>query len=1513
MNVPHAPRRRQVAVLAFLAAGLLIAPVLRAADVVTDGDMEAAGIAAWPHTDVTATNSSIKATDQSASGQSLKGTSATGQRVDVEWYNAQTVGTVNVGDTVLLSLWWGARINASAQASAGALYVDVKPASGVWTNVWTTTLNTTTTAFQSGSVTSLDVSASFATSESYDIRLRFVGRTGRDNAANIETWWDDVVLDVTGAAATTTVGNGTDPAGASRCPGDGAADLDAFTLSTSTGADQATAAQVTFAAGTATALSLVEITSDDGATVYGSAANPTDVQSITLTTPIGITTTSTQYRMRVTPKSHAAMPAPPGTTYTVTGTVTDVTVTNTKSLQDTASATVTVDNASPGDATWGTVTPGDGQVALAWTNPGDADFAQVVILRSTASIVAAPAEGTTYTAGNTIGASTVVYAGSGTSFTDTGVTNGTNYWYKIFARDTCVNYALGVQTGPHTPQPPAGDTTTVGNGTDPANASRCPGDGAAGLDAFTLQTSTGADMVTALQVSFAAGTSAGVALVEVTSDNGLTVYGSASNPADTQSISLGTGITATTTLTQYRLRVTPRSHAGMAAPPGASYAVTGTVTAITSTNTAVYDDTTSATVTIDNLSTANPSGFAGAPGDAQVALSWTNPGDGDFAQVIILRSTAAITDAPTEGATYTAGNTIGGTTVVYAGSGTGFTDTGVSNGTAYWYAIFARDGCLNYSTGAQVGPLTPGAAAVDATTVAGSTGTVSSCHQVTIASLYSGDDNGNGTTNVQWNTTNSFPGTTACGTLTGPSPRQCLVTGLDPATQIYVQVDFTDPDGVSGTDPQVLGPFSVPACGGDDAAPTILVVAPRRGTVVGGVDRVKVQVYDAGGLAATTPFRWSVDGGAQSTSVAVNSNYACGADCSIYELDLDTTGLTNGDHYLTVEVTDAGGNVARRDQAFLVNNAGSRAGGGGLLLRRTHGGQLCTDCHALPTHSSQTTSTKYGNWAMGCLNCHTPHQTTNIYLVRESLTTPNSGTKTVLFHFDDASGGTNPGDLPGDNPAQLSFLGDRSGANNTPYDDGICEACHTKTNHWRNDTSGGDHSHNADKRCVECHAHDAGFTGGGGGCLGCHSTGGIAVTAGRRPVEVDFTRQSHHVGNGGTMGGTLTDFDCVVCHAEGAVSNGETVTNPIYHGGDGGSTTIDLKSADDGAVVYSYDKAAVAASAGVAANWHSGDATWRSETSTKLDPFCLTCHDSNGAVTSFNSTDGGSALNPFGDALITNNYDQADRGRVVDIASRVVATTDQDGDGIADPPQGIYSRHAIRGQSQSRYVAYQNITGGNTIWEGDATAGQSLFTNLGTDELGKPEWNDTSVMGCADCHTTDGANGPNGNAHGSPSEYLLKDASGGSTEGTYGSLSYGCYRCHVVGRYQYGGPLGTHTGNASDWVDTTAGVGSANRVTGDGNFFGMACTSCHGGTGFGHIHGTSEVLGVGEDGGAGTRNAYRFMNGANLRFYDPQGWTGTAITCYTLSRNTTPDAFGSCTAHNRGRSWVKPLQRPISY
>jgi hypothetical protein len=62
------------------------------------------------------------------------------------------------------------------------------------------------------------------------------------------------------------------------------------------------------------------------------------------------------------------------------------------------------------------------------------------------------------------------------------------------------------------------------------------------------------------------------------------------------------------------------------------------------------------------------------------------------------------------------------------------------------------------------------------------------------------------------------------------------------------------------------------------------------------------------------------------------------------------------------------------------------------------------------------------------------------------------------------------------------------------------------------------------------------------------------------------------------------------------------------------------------------------------------------------------------------------------------------------------------------------------------------------------------------------------------------------------------------------------------------------------------------------------------------------------------RKAYRFMNGAALRYYNPQGWAGTAVTCFTLS---SADDWGGCVKHTTGSGQDfqggKPLQRPLAY
>jgi hypothetical protein len=86
--------------------------------------------------------------------------------------------------------------------------------------------------------------------------------------------------------------------------------------------------------------------------------------------------------------------------------------------------------------------------------------------------------------------------------------------------------------------------------------------------------------------------------------------------------------------------------------------------------------------------------------------------------------------------------------------------------------------------------------------------------------------------------------------------------------------------------------------------------------------------------------------------------------------------------------------------------------------------------------------------------------------------------------------------------------------------------------------------------------------------------------------------------------------------------------------------------------------------------------------------------------------------------------------------------------------------------------------------------------------------------------------------------------------------------------------------------------------------------------GFGTIHGTSQVIGIGANGGAANtayRAAYRFMNGNSMRYYDPGTWSGGTKTCYTLGA--TGDQWGACNKHGTGVGYTAqpPTTRPLAY
>ncbi|WP_236019115.1 Ig-like domain-containing protein [Geomonas propionica] len=295
---------------------------------------------------------------------------------------------------------------------------------------------------------------------------------------------------------------------------------------------------------------------------------------------------------------------------------------------------------------------------------------------------------------------------TGTTFAPTLAISTTYYWH-VKAKDAAGNTTAYSTTWSFTT---AAATTTVAQGTGEIAITLPPGGPESDLDSFTLSTQAGTDTVTAITVTLSAGSYAGLASIAITDDAGAVYYGTVANPsANTVAITLTTPITVTTTPTQYWVDITPKTHANMPAPPGSTYTITGTVTAITSSNPKAYSDTASATVTIDNLSPANVTSAGGAAGIASNSLYWTNPADTDFAGIVVLRRAgAAVADIPVEGGNYVVDNIIGASTVAYVGSLNNFTDTPLANGTAYYYKIFAKDSRGNYSaTGVAVGPYTP--------------------------------------------------------------------------------------------------------------------------------------------------------------------------------------------------------------------------------------------------------------------------------------------------------------------------------------------------------------------------------------------------------------------------------------------------------------------------------------------------------------------------------------------------------------------------------------------------------------------------------------------------------------------------------------------------------------------------------------------------------------------------------------------------------------------------------------
>ncbi|MDP2930293.1 MAG: hypothetical protein Q8N56_01645, partial [bacterium] len=246
-------------------------------------------------------------------------------------------------------------------------------------------------------------------------------------------------------------------------------------------------------------------------TVLGSIGGGIGTGIVTGSNAISITSTDattggTAFKVKVTPLSHANMPVPDGGAYAITGAVTDWAGNNTKAGQASdTSDTVTIDNDSPAGTTVLTPTAGDAQVQLDWTNPGDGDFQQVYIYCKTATMISgeAPTEGTDPTVDETAcnGTARMKSKGAASPQTITGLTNGTLYYFRVYARDTNGNFTAFTAAQEVSATPVASTVITVDEIGTQTSPLFIPSTGNYIGGAFTMIRGTGTANVTSITIT----------------------------------------------------------------------------------------------------------------------------------------------------------------------------------------------------------------------------------------------------------------------------------------------------------------------------------------------------------------------------------------------------------------------------------------------------------------------------------------------------------------------------------------------------------------------------------------------------------------------------------------------------------------------------------------------------------------------------------------------------------------------------------------------------------------------------------------------------------------------------------------------------------------------------------------------------------------------------------------------------------------------------------------------------
>jgi fibronectin type 3 domain-containing protein len=434
--------------------------------------------------------------------------------------------------------------------------------------------------------------------------------------------------------------------------------------------------------------------------------------------------------------------------------------------------------AAPIQTTGLTATAGNGQASLTWNATTGAT--SYTVRRATTSG----------------GAYTVIASGiSATSYTDTGLNNGTAYYYVVTPANASDDGANSAEASTATiPAAPTGLTATGGTG-------------GTGQIALTWNASTGATSYNVLRATTANGVytvvATGLTATSYTDtglSSGTTYYyavtaangsGSSPNSAQVNAITAPaapTGLAASGSSAQIALSWTASTGATSysvlrATTANGTYTTVATgLTGTSYTDTGLTSGTTyyyAVTATNGSGSSANstqvsaittpasPGNVTATAGNGQVALNWSaSTGASGYS---VLRATSP-------NGTYT--------TVASGVTGTSYTDTGLSNGTTYYYAVVATNGSGSSANSSQVNALTAPAAP---------TGLAATADNAQVSLLWNAST-GAATYNVLRSTTS---GSGYASVATGVTGTSYTDTGLTNGTTYYYVVTATNSGGTS--------------------------------------------------------------------------------------------------------------------------------------------------------------------------------------------------------------------------------------------------------------------------------------------------------------------------------------------------------------------------------------------------------------------------------------------------------------------------------------------------------------------------------------------------------------------------------------------------------------------------------------------------------------------------------------------------------------------------------------------